>query len=215
MNAVEYLLRYGLAGDFGRFRPVRPLTCRRGDRAVVRSRRGLEIAEVLQEATPRHATFLPNTSVGQLLRLCGPEDEETAARMWERGQQLFERGGQLARELGLPLELIDVEVLLDGQHAVLHHLRWEECDVRPFVSTLAREYDVTVTLDDLTRPPDAPAREEEQHGCGRAGCGSRGGCGSCGSGGGCSSCGSAGVPDVQAYFAGLRAKMEQRRTPLL
>ena len=69
MNAVEYLLSYGLAGDFGRFRAPGPLECRRGARAVVRSHRGLEIAEVLRAATPRHAHFLPNTSVGQLLRL--------------------------------------------------------------------------------------------------------------------------------------------------
>ena len=151
MNAVEYLLSYGLAGDFGRFRAAGPLECRRGDRAVVRSHRGLEIAEVLREATPRHAHFLPNTSVGQLLRLARPEDEETAARMAERAQELFERGSRLAREWGLPLELLDVEILLDGQHAVLHHVRWGACDVRPFVSTLSREFGVHILLTDLTR----------------------------------------------------------------
>ena len=63
MDHLEYLLRYGLAGDFGRFRAARPLALRRGDRAVVRSHRGLELAEVLREAAPGHAPFLPNTTV--------------------------------------------------------------------------------------------------------------------------------------------------------
>ena len=32
MDHLEYLLRYGLVGDFGRFRATRPLALRRGDR---------------------------------------------------------------------------------------------------------------------------------------------------------------------------------------
>jgi hypothetical protein len=208
---LEYLFRYGLQGDFGRFRPVHPLTCRRGDRAVVRSPRGLEIGEMLREAAPGHAVFLPNTTVGQVLRLVTPEDEQAAARMQKCGQELFDRATRLAAELGLPLEVIDAEVLLDGGHAVLHHLHWEVCDVRPFVSTLSREFQLRLTLADLTRFQPAPAPAEEG-GCGS--CGSEGGCGSCGSVGGCGSCSSPRPQEVQAYFAELRERME-RRTSLL
>src|SRR6185312_9526772 len=111
-------------GEFGRFRAAGPLALRRGERVVVRSPRGVEVAEVLREATPRHAQFLPNTSVGQLLRALTAEDERAEIDCRSRGQQLFERGRRLADELQLPLELLDVELLLDGQHALLHHLRW-------------------------------------------------------------------------------------------
>jgi hypothetical protein len=207
--SFEYLLSYGRLGDFGRFRSATPLICQRGDRAVVRSHRGLEIAEVLGEARPGHAHFLPNTSVGQLLRLVGPEDERTDARMRQRGQQLFERGRALAVEIGLPLELIDVEVLLDSQHAALHLLRWQDCDVRPFVSTLSREFEVHILLTDLAQPRAGLPEEEETHGCSRADCGSGGG--GCGS---CSSCHS-GHDSVRTHFAGLREQMERRRTALL
>jgi hypothetical protein len=185
---------------------------------VVRSHRGLEVAQVLREATPRHAAFLPNTTVGTLLHLLTPEDERTAAAMRARGQELFVRGARLAAETGLPLELLDAEVLLDGQHGVLYHLRWEGCDVRPFVSTLSREFELHIVLTDLTRPPGGAAadEEEEAHGCGREGCGSAGGggCGTCGFGG-CGTCGTASPRDVQGYFAGLRDQMERRRTTLL
>ena len=67
MNELEYLVSYGLAGDFGRFRSLTPLVCRRGQRVVVRSHRGVEVGIVLRPATPRHASFLPNTTLGQLL----------------------------------------------------------------------------------------------------------------------------------------------------
>jgi cell fate regulator YaaT (PSP1 superfamily) len=209
MNAVEYLLSYGLQGEFGRFRASEALACHRGDRVVVRSVRGLEAAQVLCPARPGHAHYLPNTTVGSLLRRMSAEDEETLARHQERGQQLFDRGRRLADELELPLELLDVEVLLDGEHAVLHLLRLATCDVRPLVSTLAREFGLHIALADLAHPQE-PLAEPEEHGCGREGCGQgAGGCESCGSGG-CGSCGSAHAEDVRAHFAGLREQMERR-----
>src|SRR4051794_22043411 len=114
MIAGEYLVSYGRLGDFGRFRPVKPLTCRRGAWVVVSSHRGLELAQVLGPARPRHAHFLPNTTVGHLLRLASPDDERTAADRRACAARLFERAGQLIAELQLPLEVLDAEVLLDG-----------------------------------------------------------------------------------------------------
>src|SRR5438046_837236 len=140
MNHLDYLLGYGVRGDYGRFHASAPLACRRGDRAVVRGRRGLEIAAVLRPAEPRHAVYFPNTTVGQLLRLATPEDERTAAELHRRSDEVLTRGNLLAAQLGLPLEVVDVELLLDRENAVLHHLRWEECDVRPLVSTISREF---------------------------------------------------------------------------
>ncbi len=204
MDLVEYLVAFGLRGDYGRFRPVRPCACRRGDRVVLRTARGLEVGEVLREATQRHAHFLPNTTVGALLRHATAEDETKEQSARERAMGLYARSRALAAQLSLPLELLDAEVLLDEQTAVLYQLRWADCDVRPFVSTLSREFAAQLILMDLVEP--AP-----QHpGCGHCG---PSGCGSCGSGGGCGSCG-VGAADLQAYFAGLRQQMEHRHSLL-
>src|SRR5262245_60125950 len=102
MNVQEYLLSYGASGEFGRFRPLKYLTCRRLDRAVVRSHRGVEIAQVLCVATPGHAQFLPNTTVGQHLRLATTEDEHAADLARTRSQQVFADARRLAAELELP-----------------------------------------------------------------------------------------------------------------
>lgn len=218
MEVEEYLASFGLSGEFGRFRAATALHLRRGERVVVRGPRGVEIAEILRPATPRHAHFLPNTSVGQLLRRLTPSDEQSESAMRVRARQLFERGEQLAAEMRLPLMLLDVEVLLDGEHAVLHQLRGEDADVRPFVSTLSREFAMHITLVDLSRDREGAAEEEsdEHAGCGRPDCGRRedGGCSTCGSGG-CGSCGSAQPRDMELYFAQLREQMERQRTALL
>jgi len=215
MEGQEYLVSYGLTGEFGRFHSRTALHLRRGERVVVRGARGVEIGEVLCPARPRHANFLPNTSVGQLLRRLSPADEQTAIEMRVRGQQLFERGQLLSAELGLPLMVLDVEVLLDGEHAVLHHLRGEDADVRPFVSTLSREFAAHITLIDLSRDRQG-AVSEEHEGCGRPNCGqgADGGCGTCGSGG-CDTCGAAKPREMELYFAQLREQMERTRTALL
>jgi cell fate regulator YaaT (PSP1 superfamily) len=216
MDSREYLLRFGLNGEFGRFRASAAFTYRRGERVVMRGPRGVEIAEVLREAAPGHAQFLPNTSVGQLLRRLTSEDERIQVQLRDKGQQVFERGRQLLAELKLPLELLDVEVLLDAQHAVLHHLSAGVADVRPFVSTLSREFELHVALVDLAGQREAPEQEEAPHGCDRPNCGQEegGGCGTCGTGG-CGTCGSAKPRDVTAHFAQLREQMEHGRTTLL
>jgi cell fate regulator YaaT (PSP1 superfamily) len=210
MSALEYLVSYGLAGDFGRFRSLTALDCRRGDRVVVRSHRGLEVGHVLLPATARHAMFLPNTTLGQLVRVMTADDERQQEDLRERGRRLFARAIDLADEQELPLEVIDAEVLLDGEHAAVHLLRWSESDVRPLISTLSREFALHIQIADLSRP-----KEEEHHGCGREGCGQNGGCGSCGSGGGCGSCGAETGSALKTHFAQLREQMEQRRVALL
>lgn len=180
----EYLLSYGVTGEFGRFRPTQPLRCRRGDRAVIRTHRGLELGVVMCAAQPGHARFLPNTSIGELLRLATPEDTHTAAVMSDRSQNFFEDCRRLVAEMALPLEILDAEVLLDGRQAIFHYLRWAECDERSLVSSLCRQHDVFVAMHNLRTPAEMEGEESDHGGCGEAGCGNKGGsgCTSCATG---------------------------------
>jgi cell fate regulator YaaT (PSP1 superfamily) len=209
----EYLVSFGSAGDFGRFQAVAPLACGRGDRVVVSGRRGLELGEVLCEATPRHARVLQSTPVGQLLRLATPEDEQDAGRMRQRGQALFDDSRLLARDLGLPLEMIDVEISLDGRQGVIQFLGEPDADLDSFAAALAGRHDLFILMHNLAGPA-----EEEHGGCGEPNCGraAGGSCTNCGSGGGCATGCGAGSADMRDYFAHLRAQMDQRKfTPLL
>jgi PSP1 C-terminal conserved region len=187
MGDREYLLSYGNVGDFGRFRSALPHAHRRDDRVVVRSPRGQELGVVMRPASPEHCRLLTDQFVGQILRVATEGDMQLAERMRQRSQQLFDDGRQLVRDLELPMEILDAEILLDGRQAVLHHLRWADCDPRPLMDPLAQRYRLLITLHDLALPGTTEAEEHEEHaGCGNGGCGS-GGCGSCRQGN-CASC---------------------------
>jgi cell fate regulator YaaT (PSP1 superfamily) len=216
MNDSEYLVSYGRAGDFGRFRPAEHFPIRRGDRVLIRTENGLEIGVVLCPASAGHAQFLSRTALGEILRPAGEEDEQAARLQAERGQRLFAHARRLAQEMELPLEVVDVDLLPEGRQAVVYHLRRVECDYRPLVSTLARTFDVQILMQNLALP--AALAGEEEAGCGRPDCGqvSGQGCSTCSSGG-CGTCGKgAKKEDVAAYLSGLRQQMDDaRRTSLL
>jgi hypothetical protein len=214
MPDAEYLVSFGSAGDFSRFRPDPPAVYHRGDKVVVRTHQGLELGEVLCRATPDHDRFLSAAGAGELLRHLTPEDEHAVERARQRSQQIFDHARRLAAELTLPLEILDVEVLLDGRHVVIEHLSPPHCDYRPLVSTLARTHDVQVVMQNQALSEGLGA---DDPGCGKPGCGqAAGGCTSCGKGGcttgGCATgCGVATRPEtVAAYLAGLRQHTESR-----
>lgn len=211
----EYLVHHGTAGHVGRFRSVNG-DCARGDAVVVRSQRGLELGRVLAAADAERAPF-PDGFVGELLRHASAEDVSLAERGRATGLELCAAGERLATASGLPLAVLDAEVLLDGRQAVLHVLKLAACDEGPWLADLGERQGMIVRLHDLAR--EAPATDDhagERTSCGADGCGG-GGCGSCGSeGGGCSSCSSGAASELSQYFAGLRAQMEERqRVPLL
>src|SRR5262249_23626681 len=129
-------------------------------------------------------------------------------RMQKRSHLLFDDARRSAAELFLPLEVIDAEILLDGRNAVVHYLRWAECDPRPLLDRLASTYHILASLHDMRLA--APPPEEEAHAaCGASSCGT-GGCGSC-RGGSCSACHGGPV----ARTASLAATKDLRRVSLV
>lgn len=213
MDDLGYLIGHGRASEFGRFRSPGPRAYRRGDRVVVQTQRGLEVGRVLCPATPRHAQMLADAWHGQLVRPVNPEDERRLNEFQERSQTLFEECQRWTAELGLPLTILDVELLFDGKQAILEYVSRSECDLGPLLDAITARYCLRLEPRNLTAAPEANG-----HGCGRPDCGGgAGGCDTCTTGGCGSGCGSPDlVRDVQSFFAGLRQNMEaQHRTPLL
>jgi hypothetical protein len=181
---TEYVVSYGNVGDFGRFRPEYPVRCHRGEATVIQTHRGLEVGTVLCAAQSGHARFLPNSSVGKLVRKATDADQASVREMQERARLVFAESRRLAAELTLPIEILDAEVLLDGKQAILHYLRLAECDERPLVSTLVKAQGLFVAMHSLAIATSTES--EEPQGCDDPNCGG-GGCHSDG-GGHCSTC---------------------------
>jgi hypothetical protein len=209
----EYVVHHGCAGHLGRFRAPDGAAFVRGSAVVVRSRRGLELGEVL---CPSYAdgTMLPDPFVGDIVRPATSDDQALAERNHELGRRLFDESQSLADALGLALAPVDVELLLDGRQALLHVVRLGTCDEGPLLAALGERFDLIVRLYDLaTEPPVEAASVDDHHG-GCESCGN-GGCASCSADGGghgnCTSCSAGGAKELASYFAELRAQMEQRQ----
>jgi cell fate regulator YaaT (PSP1 superfamily) len=209
----EYLVSHGKTGAFGRFFATCADRFVRGDRVVLQSTRGLTLGVVLCKVTLQQAHILAHTGPGQLLRRASQEDNAAQSEMMQREQQIFNAGRALADELDLPMDILDIELSLDGRRAILQYLLAGTNDIEPLAGRLATQFDMEVWLENL-----AIAEPDEQHGgCGEPNCGRTeggNGCTTCSTGGGCSSCGSKKL-DMRDYFSHLRDKMEERRTPLI
>jgi len=208
-KAPEYLVSHGKTSVLGRFVAASLDPLRRGERVVLQSVRGLSVGTVLSEATERQARVLGSEIIGQIVRRLSAEDRKAHAALRQREHQLFDAARNLVARLSLPMEILDVEIALDGRRAILQYLLAGECEPTALLDALAAEHQIEVWLENLAAPA-----EPEQAGCGKPDCGKKeGGCSSCGSGG-CSSCGT-GPVDLKPYFSHLRDKMDDKRTPLL
>jgi hypothetical protein len=220
MTPTEYLVSYGRSAYVGRFANQSGSAFAHGDRVVVRSGRGVETGAVLDAAAPSFAHLVGTAPAGELLRPYSPDDEQGESGLAARAEALVADAQSRADELGLPLTVLDVEITLDGERAVLQTLPWADCDSDPLCEELSARHHLSLTLLDLRRQPAAP--DADTGGCGKPGCGSGdGGCTSCGTGGGCSTGGCSkgsvkSAEELTSYFAGLRQQMESTfgRVPL-
>ena len=159
-------------GQVGRFASVDAVRYPRRSRVVVRTRRGLEIGEVL---APPEGDGDPVLADGQILRGMTVEDELLHARLEKHRQEAYEACAALLAEHGLPAVLLDVEHLLDGQGLYFYFLGDVPPEAERLTRLLADEYEATV---EFRKFSDTLA-----NGCG-PGCGTveamgRGGCESC------------------------------------
>lgn len=180
----SYFVRHGAMHHVGRFAADEGMVYRRGDRVVVRSFRGDELGEVVAETDEK-----PGTSP-RLLRLATLDDLERGRAVAQDRSQRLAACESVFRDGEWPLELIDVEPMLDDRRTVLLYLGPHRLDASALVQALRDRCDLDAVLEPVGLDESEEA-EPEDHGCGS--CGTGGGCGTsgggCGTGsGGCSGC---------------------------
>ena len=208
----QFLVSHGKSGVGGVFTSSEPLALRRGCEVVVQTSRGVEIGAVLGPASLTQARLLGASSSGSLLRPVTLNDGAQRDGLTLQERDLFEASRARALESGLALEILDVDLLFDGQNAIVQFLG-EEAETEAFAKSLEQQFRLTIRLENLALPIP---HEEAEPGCDKPDCGrtAGGGCTTCSTGGGCSSCGTSKV-DMRDYFSHLRTKMEtNQRIPL-
>lgn len=143
---VKYVVRYGAMRVLGALSPRGNDRYERGDRVIVRTNRGLEAGDVLCEATGRVAEELKGSPSGQILRGMTSEDANELAHIKANEQGEFETCRQYVQQLGLPMQLIDIEHLFGGERIVVYYLAEQRVDFRELVKRLAAEFQTRIEM---------------------------------------------------------------------
>lgn len=129
-------------GHVGRFLAVDASRYPRRTRVIVRTRRGLEIGEILMPPTDAPQDGLGMAGVdGQILRGMTDSDELLAARLNRHRDEAFEACRRAVGESGLAVTLFDVEHLFDGRGVYFYFLGDVTPEVEQFTQDLAEIYD--------------------------------------------------------------------------
>lgn len=183
------IVRVGAFGHVGRFIPLEGRSYPRGTRVVCRTRRGLELGEVLTTADfdvaeeiakgSRDEADRPDAVAdGEIVRCMTSEDQLLLLRLQQRRAEAIASCEKLLAKHHLNVTLIEVEQTFDGQSLVFYFLGDMSPEVDTITTELAQAYEQTVQMKQFS--------ELLESGCGpqcgteaATGCGTTGGCASC------------------------------------
>jgi cell fate regulator YaaT (PSP1 superfamily) len=143
---ARYITRHGAMRFLGEYEAEGEASYARGQKAILRSERGLEIGEVLLEATPRAVELLTEPTRGQIVRPVTDADEPTIERIHQNEVHAFETCNRFVAQRSLQMELVDVEHLFGGERIVFYFLAEKRVDFRELVKDLAREYRTRIEM---------------------------------------------------------------------
>ncbi len=140
----QYVVRTGAMRTLSVMSGLQPLDY--GDRVVVHSERGTEFGVVLCAATPAAIDQIEETVAGTILRRMSGDDEH----QWQIQQSKTEQDAalctRLVRQLGLSMQVVDVERLLGGERIVFYFLAEQRVDFRLLVRQLAAELQTRIEM---------------------------------------------------------------------
>jgi cell fate regulator YaaT (PSP1 superfamily) len=142
----KYVVRCGVMRSLGVFSTSGGDVMRRGTKVIARTDRGLEAGEVLCEATDEVAGQLNDPRRGQIVRRMTTDDETEAARVQARQREEFANCQRIVGQLGLAMQLVDVEHVFGGERIVIYYLAENRVDFRELVKLLAAEFQTRVEM---------------------------------------------------------------------
>ena len=142
----KYVVRSGVMRALGVFSTGRDETFQRGVEVVVRTDRGLEVGEVLCEATEAAISQIKDPGHGQILRTMTADDARERSRLFDQARQEYQTSLRLIEQEKLEMRLVDVEHLFGGERVVVYYLAENRVDFRELVRQLAGEFQTRVEM---------------------------------------------------------------------
>jgi cell fate regulator YaaT (PSP1 superfamily) len=142
----KYVVRTGVMRALGVFSSSRDDSYPRGAQVVVRTDRGVEIGEVLCEATDQAIGQLKDPGHGQVMRTMSHDDARERSRLLDQARQEFQKCKGLIAQENLDMQLVDLERLFGGERVVVYYLAENRVDFRELVRQLAAEFQTRVEM---------------------------------------------------------------------
>ncbi len=143
---ARYVVRFGTMRMLGVFATRGGDRHMRGSRVIARTNRGLEVGEVLCEATDEVVAQLKDPPHGQVLRDMTPEDANEWHHLQQSERGEFERCNAHVLKHNLPMQLVDIEHIFGGERVVIYYLSEERVDFRDLVKDLAADFQTRIEL---------------------------------------------------------------------
>ncbi|NLS94589.1 MAG: signal peptidase [Planctomycetaceae bacterium] len=142
----DYVVRYGSMRILRTFGCSGKNSYRRSQQVIVRTDRGLEAGEVLCEAKEEQTEKPDPPREGQILREMTAEDRNEVARIHHQEEAEFEVCQRCIAELGLEMQLVDIEHIFGGERIVVYYLADGRVDFRELVKKLAGEFQTRIEM---------------------------------------------------------------------
>ena len=142
----KYVVRHGVMRHLGVFSTRGNDEYARGAQVIARTSRGLEVGEVLCEASEHALANMQDPKTGQILREQNDEDVGELRRLLEQQQGEHKICAERICELGLDMRLVDVEHVYGGELIIVYYLAEERVDFRLLVKNLATEFQTRIEM---------------------------------------------------------------------
>lgn len=143
---AKYVVRYGVMRHLAVLSTRGGTVFDRGAKVIARTNRGLEVGEVLCEARPEKLEDSEIASEGQILREMTAQDANEQAHLTASARQEFTTCRQHVEELGLQMQIVDIEHLFGGERIVVYYLAEGRVDFRELVKRLASEFQTRIEM---------------------------------------------------------------------
>lgn len=143
---AKYIIRYGAMRFLGVFSARTKDAFSRDDQVIIRTKRGLEVGQVLCEATDQATSQLSDPTFGTIMRGVSEEDLRQTEHMQGDATREMETVRRLIREMDLPMQLVDIEHLFGGERVIVYYLAESRVDFRELVKALASELQTRIEM---------------------------------------------------------------------
>lgn len=142
----KYVVRYGIMRSLGVLSVRGSSSYGRGEQVVARTKRGLEIGEVLCEANPEAVPDANGMEQGEILRKMTANDANELAHIDSEAGSEFQKCREYVQRLGLDMNLVDIERVFGGERIIIYYLSEDRVDFRELVRQLAKEFQTRIEM---------------------------------------------------------------------